>query len=246
VTFQLADSELLGVPDRDAISLFLEQGVRLPSTSLEALLEIGEVLDYKGCGKPGVIRVSEAGAEALIVKLWYRKPQPTSDLLVPYSVRFRRNSLKLRSRGIVAPEVIGWGSICGGTMQFVSYPALPGEPLRHIAPEIDLASVARYVLRLHDDGIDFRSLHLGNILSNGSDYSLIDVTDCSFSRRPLSLKHRKRRLARFCSHKADSAYLENGSAWREFTAAYCDAAGLDRRSTARLIDYVGLHAGFSC
>ena len=105
--------------------------------------------------------------------------------------------------------------------------------------QVDLDSTARFVLTLHEAGIDFRSLHLGNILRDESGaHSLIDVTDCSFSSGPLPLKQRIKRLGRFCDHRPDREYFEQNAHWSVFVAAYCQAMQLSPEQTATAHDLV--------
>ncbi len=205
---------------------FLSAGVRLPADALHRLSSAGEVLEAKKrSGAPKVIAVNETNGCDLIIKFWYPDHWFSSATYNPYNRRFRLNADRLRARGVAAPLVRGWGTIGSDRTCFICYEALPGQSLRALKPDLNLPGAAGFVAGLHDRGIDFRSLHMGNILLAGDDrYSLIDITDCRFLRRPLSIRLRIRRLAYFFSHKLDADFLTRDDHWLEFIDGYCQAA----------------------
>jgi hypothetical protein len=214
---------------------FLTCGGRVSSNELAALRLAGRVLESKKrTGEVKVIAIAEpqptANAEAkrLIVKVWHPERWLSSATYNPYNRRFRRNAEHLRKLGIAAPRVRGFGRVGFGLSCFICYEALPGRSLRALKPEVDLRSAAGFLARLHDLGIDFRSLHMGNILETGpGQFALIDLTDCRFSRRPLAGKLRLRRLAYFCSHKMDAEFMAADNNWLELFNAYWQAADAD-------------------
>ncbi|HEY5646761.1 MAG TPA: lipopolysaccharide kinase InaA family protein, partial [Pseudomonadales bacterium] len=202
--------------------------VRLDAQSLDALCQAGDVLErVNRSGQPKVLRIESAPGAALIVKIWYPKGGLSSESLVPYAARFRRNAKRLRRRSVTAPDVLGWGTLEGTRIRFVCYREIPGRSLRDRIPDVDLAAVGAYVAELHDSGIDFRSLHMGNILWTGrAQFGLIDVTDCYFPRF-MSRRKRLRRLQFFCSHRPERSYLLTNGHWAQVVSAYCAAAGTD-------------------
>jgi hypothetical protein len=118
---------------------------------------------------------------------------------------------------------VGYGLSC-----FICYEALPGKTLRELKPDVDLRSAAVFIAQLHDRGIDFRSLHMGNILkTDGNGFGLIDLTDCRFYRRPLNARLRMRRLAYFCSHQLDAEFMAADNNWLELFEAYWQAVNAD-------------------
>ena len=218
------------------LARFLHPDQLLSPADLQDLILDGEVLEKtKRTGAPKVILSSSTGDTSVITKLWHTEWAPSSNWLRPYATRFRYNAARLRSLGVSAPPVRGWGKISRERIRFVSYDLLAGTPLRKLAPCIDLESTGAYVAGLHELGVDFRSMHLGNILWDANiGYSLIDVTDCTFGRR-FSLKRRTARLGYFCWHKKDRGYLQQDENWIRFIRGYCQACGIDPEPIVRSI-----------
>jgi hypothetical protein len=215
---------------------FLGANLRLGPGQLTQLLERGQVLEYKYFGSPSIVRIE--GMVPMIVKLWHPKPGLSSDRLFPYSNRFRKNARLLRERNLAAPKVVGWGVVEPGRIRFVTYQEIAGQPLREVCPDIDLDGFARYLVELHDSVVDFRSLHLGNVLQcAGAGYGLIDVTDCSFRSRPLAMRRRMKCLSRMCGHGQDTQYFSNGR-WSDLVSAYCRAMNIGLEATTRVLDHV--------
>lgn len=84
------------------------------------------------------------------------------------------------------------------------YRPLAGQTLKDIylqAPDAFLNEVPRlaaFIRDLHNKGIYFRSLHLGNIvLTPEGSLGLIDIADMSVQSRPLSAAKARRNLAHF-------------------------------------------------
>ncbi len=239
-------SALAALPDRDVEAL-TSHGSTVPGAWLTELLREGEVLHYKKPGIPSVVRLRRRREPDLLVKIWYRKRELSSDWLKPYSARFVNNCRRLRAAGFLAPRVLGSGRIRGAEhmcreprlarhAHFVSYEALPGEPLAGQMTDADLDHTARFVLSLHETGIDFRGMHLGNILfeRRTGQHSLIDVTDVRFKARPLPLQLRARRLARLCEPRPGQPFWDIGGNWSRFVLSYCSAMGTSLEDTAAI------------
>ena len=235
----MTDPSRSAAVEPDWIKPFLQPGAQLGLRAFDGLVAKGEVLQRKYFGQLSVVRCERDHAAPLIIKLWYRKYRWSSDRLFPYSGRFRKNSARLRALGVSAPAVIGWGRVEPGHVRFVSYQALQGEILSTALERVDLDATASFVASLHDLGVDFRALHLGNILRNeAGDFSLIDVTDCRFKGGSLALRLRARRLARFCHHGPERVWFAEGRRWSAFAMAYCRSAGLSLADTAVVHDAV--------
>jgi hypothetical protein len=93
---------------------------------------------------------------------------------------------------------------------------------------------------LHDKGILFRSIHLGNILvlEHGG-FGLIDIADMSIQRRPLGLLKRARNFRHLLHDKADRDSLEQYGYERFLEQYESDAniCGFRRRLFRSLIGY---------
>lgn len=146
-----------------------------------ALSEGARRLESDGFG-PKVLAL----ADGTMIKLFRRKRLISSAALFPYASRFARNAQKLHQLGIPAPAVIQVARIDGMARDMVHYRPLPGETLRELL-EAGLAAerlqalkaqFTRFVIRLHDAGVYFRSLHLGNVvLTPEGELGLIDFSD---------------------------------------------------------------------
>lgn len=207
------------------IDAALKAGHRLSAAELAHIIEAGDVIEALKAGGPKVICSELSSGCRVILKLWYPQRLLSSTRLFPYSHRFRKNAAKLRARKVNAPRVMGWGSVGNDGTHFVCYEELPGRSLRQWLPEADLTALGQFVARLHQAGIDFRSLHMGNILWDGDDaYSLVDVTDCGFRSRPLSLSNRVRRMVYLCTHRREREYFKVDGRWIDLFKAYCETA----------------------
>lgn len=139
------------------------------------------------------------------IKLFRRKRLLSSAAWSPYAQRFADNALALQRRGIPCPQVIDIFRIGEIARDAVHYHPLAGETLRDLQQKpmeaIDRGylrlALNLFVRRLHDLGIYFRSLHLGNIVMMPSgELGLIDISDLRVHKRPLSMFWRKRNLNR--------------------------------------------------
>ena len=209
----------------------------LSAAELAHIAETGELIEAMNSGGPKVICAEVSSGSRMILKLWYPQRLLSSARFFPYSHRFRRNAARLRALNVNAPRVRGWGKAGNKGAHFVCYEELPGQSLRQWLPEADLSGVGQFVALLHDAGIDFRSLHMGNILWDGADtYSLVDVTDCGFRDRPLNLGNRARRMVYLCTHRREREYFRSSGHWVDLFKAYCETAAIpseDFLNTAR-------------
>ena len=159
--------------------------------------------------------------DGLMLKLFRRKRLISSAAWYPYACRFVDNANELRQRGIPVPSVIG------GTLRIPSierdavlYQPLAGTALRvKIRGGIDAQTeralksrLTRFVIHLHNLGIYFRSLHLGNIVETpNGELGLIDFADLRFYRRPLSMSMRRRNLQRMLGMPDEKNWIDSES-----------------------------------
>lgn len=171
-------------------------------------------------------------ADGTYLKLFRRKRLISSAAWYPYAQRFADNALALAQRGIPCPEVTGVFRIAGFSRDAVRYPPLAGKTLRQVieadAAPLDLPEkLGRFVARLHESGIYFRSLHLGNIvLTPSGALGLIDVADLRTQNRALDNNQRKRNLQRLRRDPPDCSWL-SGERKGIFDASY--ATRLNRK-----------------
>lgn len=173
--------------------------------------------------------------EGEIVKSIYQRKLISRSTLVPQAKRFASNSEKLRSIGILAPEVSKTMFCSEIPVHMVVYPRIPGEDLRTICMQGNLdilVEFAEYLAHLHAAGVYFRAIHLGNILKvEGQGMGLIDIADLQIKRAPLSAFTRARNIAHLFGIDDDkSFFLEFGvSRFLDVYSRFAALSGLQRR-----------------
>lgn len=152
-----------------------------------------------------------------ILKLFRRKRLLSSALFYPYAQRFAHNARRLSSIGVQVPTVIEVFSLPEMARDAVHYKPLPGETLRHLAKE-DLAperklqlrtALNRLIVKLHCNGIYFRSLHLGNVIVTEDDQlGLIDFSDMRIYPWSLGKYLRQRNVQRMAKQPNEAGWLD--------------------------------------
>ena len=132
----------------------------------------------------------------------------------PYSERFASNSEQLRTLGIPTPHILGLYRLSDASSA-VRYTPLPGLTLRQALQSLDsslreslVERFGRFMAQLHERGVYFRSLHLGNVLlMDDGEFALIDVADLRIY--PSSLRHalRQRNLRHMQRYPQDRNWL---------------------------------------
>ena len=147
------------------------------------------------------------------LKLFRRKRLISTAAWYPYAQRFADNAIALAQRGIPCPEVSEVYRIPSIARDAVRYTPLAGETLRQLvragAGTAGLRDkLGAFVARLHEAGIYFRSLHLGNIvLTPDNDLGLIDIADLRAGRGPVSQHRRQRNLRHLLRDAHDQAWI---------------------------------------
>jgi tRNA A-37 threonylcarbamoyl transferase component Bud32 len=144
-------------------------------------------------------------ADGTILKLFRRKRLVTSAMIFPYATRFASNARKLAALGVPVPEVIDVLRIPELGRDAVHYRPLPGVTLRQLAGEALPEERKRrlreafnqLVVLLHDNGVYFRSLHIGNVIVTPDDrLGLIDFSDMRIYPWALGSYLRRRNIQR--------------------------------------------------
>ena len=197
-----------------------------------ALRENATVLEADGSGDK--VLLLEDGT---ILKLFRRKRLISSALLFPYAQRFADNIDALKKRGIPCPDVIATYRIASISRDAVRYAPLPGLTIRQVLKEHGesaplRAELGTFIAHLHDRGVYFRSLHLGNvILTPESKLGLIDISDMKCQRRALIDSKRLRNFQHLLRYKEDRAWLVESDGGAAFVSAY--TKGRSAHFTAR-------------
>lgn len=183
---------------------------QLAQAALEKLTANAQVIEEDGLG-PKVLRLVDGS----FLKLFRRRRWYTSGSFDPYSERFAVNSERLRRMGIPTPPILDLYRLKDGSSA-VHYTPLPGNTLRQVlqaitAPDVRQALVERFgkfMAQLHEQGVYFRSLHLGNVLVlEDGEFGLIDVADLRIYPSSLSLSLRQRNLRHMQRYTVDHRWL---------------------------------------
>lgn len=145
--------------------------------------------------------------EGEIIKIFYpKKKWFTSNRFNPRAVRFAKNAQRLTALGISAPEVTQLCYCPALKIHVMKYRKVLGQETRelvHIDGLTLLGKIIEFVANLHEQGIFFRSIHLGNIIYYQQRFSLIDITDVRFKRKALGFTHRLRNLKHLFLNRED-------------------------------------------
>jgi len=150
--------------------------------------------------------------DGTFMKLFRRKRWFSSALLFPYAERFARNAGQLDRRHIPCPEVIDVYRVPAIMRDVVHYRPLAGRTLRELLHDAIPGALQRelgaFVAGLHERGIYFRSLHLGNIVRTPDGaLGLIDIADMRVQKRPLTLNQRLRNLRHLMRYESERKWL---------------------------------------
>ena len=159
-----------------------------------------------------------------ILKLFRIKHLISSARIRPYATRFALNAAKLTERGIRTVWVRAVYKIPSISRTAVEYTPIEGVSLcdhlkdEPFTPEL-ISCLAKFMARLHTQGVYFRAIHFGNIivLPDGG-FGLIDVDDMKIYGSSLNLKKRLRNFHHFTKYKQHRDLLRPQCP--AFTAAY--------------------------
>lgn len=160
------------------------------------------------------------------LKLFRRKRLISSEIYQPYASRFAHNAQSLKSRKILCPDVIATYKISSLHRTAVQYHPLPGQTMRQYfattspTQHHDLCrQLGRFIAQLHEQGVYFRSLHLGNIIIHQDELGLIDIADMRCSNKPLNIKKRKRNFNHLLRYEQDKKIIRHET--QSFIDGYC-------------------------
>ncbi len=183
---------------------------RIDAAQLNALLQGAKTIEEDGLGVK-VARLEDGD----FLKLYRRKRLLSSDLWNLPAQRFAANAQGLLRLGIAAPKVLDVLIINQCRLSAVRYQPLPGDTLRNQLGQLDTMARAELVMafgtflgELHQRGVYFRSLHLGNVLllPDGS-FGLIDLSDMKLEGSPLAPWKRRRNLQHILRYAEDIHWL---------------------------------------
>ena len=175
----------------------------------EQLCSNAHVIEADGLG-PKVLRLEDGS----FLKLFRPRRWYTSGSFNPYSERFASNSEQLRTLGIPTPHILGLYRL-NDASSAVRYTPLPGLTLRQALQSLDsslreslVERFGRFMAQLHERGVYFRSLHLGNVLlMDDGEFALIDVADLRIYPSSLRYALRQRNLRHMQRYPQDRNWL---------------------------------------
>lgn len=138
-----------------------------------------------------------------ILKFFRVKRLLSSAQLFPYSKSFCRNAKRLNYLNIPTVKIIKHYSLANRKLSAELYQPLEGISARQLmlAQKLTQAhceALGQFIADLHDNGIYFRGLHLGNIiLMPDNRFGLIDIAEMSIYPWCLGCKRRFRNFDRF-------------------------------------------------
>lgn len=177
-----------------------------------AMREGAAVLEFDHFGDK-VLRL----ADGSMLKLFRRKRLLSSALLYPYARRFAHNAAALDRAGIPVPTVLAVLRAPELARDLVHYTPLAGTTLRELArrglaPEEKRRlrdELTRFIVQLHDRGIYFRSLHLGNVVvTPDGRFGLIDFADLRIYPWSLGKSLRKRNMQRMLGLTEEAEWVD--------------------------------------
>jgi O-antigen ligase/tRNA A-37 threonylcarbamoyl transferase component Bud32 len=197
-----------------SIALRRRSLLRMPVKALkpqafDTLCHGADVIETDGLG-PKVLRLDDGSFLKLFrARRWY-----TSGSFNPYSERFASNSEQLQPLGIASPLILDLYSLHDGGGA-VRYQPLPGLTVRQAMQSLDsslqkslIERFGRFIAQLHERGVYFRSLHLGNVLiMDDGEFGLIDVADMRIYPSALRNTLRQRNMKHMQRYPQDRNWL---------------------------------------
>lgn len=148
-----------------------------------------------------------------ILKVFRMRSRFSGALLFSYAKRFIRNAKRLNEKGITTVEPQCRYEIVRTNQSAVEYQPIAGETIRKLlkqgkVTDAILAKLGEFIAELHQKGIYFRSLHLGNVvcLLDGN-MGLIDIADMRIYPWPLHFFTRQRNFDRIKKYDEDMQFL---------------------------------------
>lgn len=174
-------------------------------------------------------------AENKIIKHIYKRNFFSTSTIWPYATRFIKNAHYLKSKNIVVPEINAVYFYPKLNCDIILYDYVDGKTLYQLARDNDLSffpKLMHYVAHLHLLGIEFKDIHLGNIVFKDDAFTLLDLESIRYQRGPLNVKQRARNMACLFSRKEDTPL------YRQFgldrcLSSYFELASLPDRLVAK-------------
>jgi hypothetical protein len=181
--------------------------VRVSKDQFASLCSGGKIISAHRIYGPKVILLPSGD----YIKVFNPKSGLTKRKFFPKYKTFVKNTEQLRAYGIPSVTVNQVYFLEEYSSYAVSYTPLSGMDVRSLAeknPKQTVDDLIPFLVELHEKGIYFRGIHLGNVLKlDNGQYGLIDVADLYFKRGPLSILLRVRNLAHMLKNRDDQGFF---------------------------------------
>jgi len=177
-------------------------------------------------------------SDGTFLKIFRVKRLLSSAVFYPYSLRFVRHSEALSNSGIPTLLPLALYRLPEKGKSAVHYEPIPGKALRQVFEDNGdsglMFPLGQFVAGLHEKGIYFRSLHLGNIiLTPEGRLGLIDIADMRIYKSRLGCRQRIRNLMHLCRIPQDRILL-NKLGWQNFCGGYFSAFPVESECARKL------------
>jgi len=207
----------------DCLGKWIRPTELLSTETLDGMLEGGEVLEQDERGYK-VVRLRTGD----ILKIFRVRHKVNGMRIYTHARRFFRNAERLHQLGVNTVTCQSLYHFSNSNDTAVLYSPLAGYTIRKLLDgnllnqEMALA-LGAFIARLHQSGIHFRSLHMGNILvMPDGQYGLIDISDMSIYPWPLFCNTRVRNFRHLCRYPDDMSHLGKLS-WESLQEGYFSA-----------------------
>ncbi|MBM3350979.1 MAG: hypothetical protein FJY53_04225 [Betaproteobacteria bacterium] len=223
----------------NCISKWIRPSELMPPQVLEIMLAGGEVLEQDERGYK-VVRLKTGD----MLKIFRVRRKVSGARIYSHARRFFRNSERLHTLGISTVECKRLFYFADSSDTAVLYSPLVGHTVRKLLDEnslnLDMAhALGEYIAGLHQLGIHFRSLHLGNIVvTPDGRYGLIDISDMSIYPWPLFCNTRVRNFRHLCRYPEDIRLL-GAPAWGSLLQGYFYSSQLGAACESKLKKQLG-------
>lgn len=138
-----------------------------------------------------------------VLKIFRVKQLISSARIYSYARSFCRNAERLKLLGVPTVQIKNLYHFKESSNTVVVYQPLEGKTVKQLLNEKCMdeslaEQLGQFIAHLHDTGIYFRGLHIGNIvLTPAGDFGLIDISEMSIFPWRLGCRRRLRNFARF-------------------------------------------------
>jgi hypothetical protein len=213
----------------------IRQSYLLRQEEFRAMQSGSKVLEQDGRGAKVILL-----SDNTILKLFRRRATVSGGLIYSNARRFCRNAERLQQLKIPTVNIIRLYHFEDSTDTAVLYEPLEGITVRSLLSdkgltEQDCRNLGKFIARLHQLGVYFRSLHFGNVVkTNDGEFGLIDLSDMRIYWWGLQLHTRFRNFMRIQRYDSDLNALGEQK-WFSIIRSYVEHAQLSRNKASKIL-----------